>query len=234
MNVVLFTWNPEKFVLSDRDWNRRIKQVRDSGFLYDQWSTGNSTKVIQAGDIAFLLRQTLDRGIVAKGDFLTPVFQDLTWNNETEDDEVANYVEIRWTEIVSIEKRLRHEKLEQEIADVNWIRYASGTTVDPQAHNQLLSLWTETLKQSGEEPPSHSRRRLPSKEVLDVQNGLCCICGIDSLGMYSKPPEELLVLRRLPGEDQDLATCPNCERFSQLHPEATTRSALSSMLASHY
>lgn len=112
MNVVLFTWNPEKFVLSDRDWNRRIKQVRDSGFLYDQWSTGNSTKVIQAGDIAFLLRQTLDRGIVAKGDVLTPVFQDLTWNNETEDDEVANYVEIRWTEIVSIEKRLRHEKLE--------------------------------------------------------------------------------------------------------------------------
>lgn len=234
MNIVLFTWSPDKFVLSDREWNRRIRQVEDSGFLYDQWSTGNSTKIIQPGDTAFLIRQTRDRGIVSKGEVLSSVFQDLSWNDETEDDEEANYVEIRWTEIVPIDQRLKQEVLEKDLPMINWVRYASGTTVNPQAHEQLLKLWTKTIETSRPRPASKGRHHPPSKTIIESQEGLCCICGIDPQGMYGEPPNHFLTQITLSNDDQPFAVCPNCEHFSHLNPSISTKSILGSKLSSHY
>lgn len=52
MDIVLLTWNSDKWVVSDREWNRQIKQIQDCGFPYAQWSTGNNKKAIKPNDQA--------------------------------------------------------------------------------------------------------------------------------------------------------------------------------------
>ena len=71
-------WN-----IPERVWSRRLRQIDDCGFLYDQWSCGNS-KQMKPGDTAFLLRQSTERGIVARGLVTSEVFEDDSWNEEDE------------------------------------------------------------------------------------------------------------------------------------------------------
>lgn len=226
MNIVLLTWNPVKFAISERQWERRIRQVSDTGCLYDQWSTGNSTKLIQPGDVAFLLRQTRDRGIVAKGEIISEVFEDEDWQEDSEETSLANYVEIKWTEILPIENRLDGKKLEQELPDVSWVRYSSGTTVENAYHARLLEIWAETVNKSALRDNKASNLDSAFLGMIHTQNGLCGICGLNSIGMYGVEPAEFLNRIEFSSTNEVVAACPSCCRFQRLNPKITSRSEL--------
>jgi len=213
VNIVLLTWNPDKFFVSDRQWNREIRQIQDCGFLYAQWSTGNNRKTIKPDDVAFLLRQGRDRGIVAKGIITTDVFQEPTWEEDVDEDALKNYAEVTWTSMVPIEKRLTIETLKTTFPNASWSPFASGTTVDPLIHEQLLAIWDQTVHASGLSYPHQSnvRRTLrASNTLIEHQNGSCYACKIDSNAMYQTAPTQLLSSYRGPGDNAEVALCPNC------------------------
>lgn len=213
VNIVLFTWNPDKFKISDRQWNREILQIQDSGFLYGRWSAGNSTRLIKPQDKAFLYRQGNQRGLVAYGTVISDVYQDLSWNEEAEEDELTNYVEIQWTAMLPIEKRLTSERLNKELPYVSWVRQASGTTVESRAHTKLLKLWDETVAKSGLSffgSDTSSHRARANSSLIQQQSGCCYACNINSETMYQVEPAHLLFAYRGPGEAAEVALCPNC------------------------
>jgi hypothetical protein len=214
MNVVLFTWNPDKWEIGHREWSRNIRQVADLGGFYGRWSTG-STTFIEQGDVALLLRQSRDRGIVARGTVISDIYEEASWNENDEEGAMSSYVDINWTEVLPIDRRLTIETLKSQLPDVSWVRFSSGTTVDSKFHGQLLDLWgrtvtdagvssqpTGTLKAAGLGPPA-------SPKLIALQRGTCGLCGLDASIMYSLAPDDLLrEVAFVNGEV--VAACPTC------------------------
>lgn len=234
MNVVLFTWNPDKWTITDRIWHRQIQQIQDGGFLYGQWSAGNSTKLIKPGDTALLLRQGRDRGIVARGTVTSDVFEELSWNDELEEDATDNYVDITWTEQLPITARLRIEDLQQQLPEVAWVRYSSGTTVDPQYHDRLLQMWDDTVRTAG-----FARRPGPSpvsapRELVESQNGTCSLCRIDPQILYRTTAESFLTIHTFDSTGTTIAVCPNCQQFASRLPAAQSPRELEQLMQGQY
>jgi hypothetical protein len=234
MNVVLFTWNPDKWDIPDRQWDREIRQIRDSGFLYSQWSVGNSTKLIKPGDTALLLRQTRDRGIVAKGIVTSEVFEEVTWNEELEEDATDHYVEITWTTQLPIADRLRLEDLQAKLPDVSWVRYSSGTTVEPQFHTALTDLWDQTVSKAGISPGSIPSHVPASNNLVVQQNGFCAVCGLNPTTMYQTSSTTFLTIHTFTTTSTQIAVCPNCQLFASKFPTATTTQDLQQLITGQF
>lgn len=231
MNVVLCTWNPDKWTISDRQWERETRQIRDCGFLYSQWSVGNSTKLVKPGDVAFLLRQTHERGILAKGTVTSDVFEEGSWEG---DDETDNYVDITWTCQLPIDKRLRFEDLATHLPEVNWIRYSSGTTVDPQYHAKLFELWDQTVLNAGMTAGSLPKRVAPPADLIQTQKGFCGLCGLDPAAIYNTTPSSFLVAFTFDTTGEQVAVCPNCYEFASTFPSAKSTSELHQLLSGQF
>lgn len=219
---MLFTWNPEHFAISDRQWNREIQQIQDCGFLYSQWSCGRS-KFIQPGDDAFLLRQGTDRrGIVARGTVSGEIFQDGTWNSEIEDDEeaeetIVNYVDITWTTQLHIDQRLTIETLKIEIPDVHWSPYGSGNRVPEDAQEKLFQLWNTTVLNAGFTTKTHTSNDKvtpASTAAIAATNGCCHNCHFDSQSVYGTNPQAILVTYKGPTDTANVALCRNCHTIA--------------------
>jgi hypothetical protein len=234
MNVVLFTWNPDKWDISDRQWAREIRQIRDCGFLYSQWSVGNSTKLVKPGDTALLLRQTRDRGIVAKGIVTSEVFEEVSWNEELEEDATDHYVDITWTTQLEIDQRLRLEKLQTELPEVSWVRYSSGTTVDPKYHDELLQLWDQTVRAAGVNPTSHTQQISAPQSLVHQQDGFCAICGLNPTTMYQTPSTDFFLTHTFTSTSTKIAVCPNCKLFASNFPSASTPDELRQIMPAQF
>lgn len=234
MNVVLFTWNPEKWTPTDREWARRIAQINDCGFLYDQWSVGNSTKLVKPGDTAFLLRQNRERGIIARGTVTSEVFEELSWNVDLEEDATDNYVEVTWTSQVSIENRLPFEDLELKIPEVNWVRYSSGTTVDARHHEALFDLWNRTVHKAGVTNRTTTAAPPAPASLISSQNGFCGLCGIDPASIYSTSPTGFLITYTFRSTGSQAAVCPNCFVFASKFPDAQTLNELHQLMSAQF
>ena len=216
MAVVLFTWNPEHWSISDRQWNREVKQIQDCGFFYSQWSCGRS-KVIQPGDDAFLLRQGTDRrGIVAHGTVSGEIFQEGTWNSEIEDDEedtLVNYVDVTWTTQLPIDQRLTIETLKSEIPNVHWSPYGSGNRVPADSQEKLFQLWNTTVLNTG-----FTTNKLNTQGIITpaptlaiaTSDGCCQNCHFDSQSIYGTNPQTILVNYKGPTDTENVALCRNC------------------------
>ena len=218
MAVVLFTWNPEHWAVSDRQWNREIRQIQDCGFLYSQWSCGRS-KFIQPGDDAFLLRQGTDRrGIVAHGTVSSDVFQEPTWNTEREEEDALwNYVDITWTTQLPIDQRLTIETLKSEIPDVHWSPQGSGTQVAEQATEKLFQLWNTTVLNAGFTTTtlnSNNKVTPASTAAIAATNGCCQNCHFDSQSVYGTNPQAILVTYKGPTDTANVVLCRNCHTIA--------------------
>jgi 5-methylcytosine-specific restriction protein A len=218
--IVLFTWNPENWLISDRQWEREIKQIQDCGFLYSQWSCGRS-KFIQPGDDAFLLRQGQDRrGIIARGTVTSELFEAPTWNNEKGLDVTSNYVDITWTTQLKIDQRLPIEVLQKELPDVHWSPQGSGTQIPENAHEKFLYLWQKTvLSSSFSTNSSESRNRTApaSEPSITAASGCCHNCHISSKSMYGIDPKTILVDYKGNDDPQYVALCRNCYAIAVSH-----------------
>jgi hypothetical protein len=217
MAVVLFTWNPSFFHVSDRQWNREIKQIQDCGFLYSQWSCGRS-KFIKPGDDAFLLRQGTDRrGIVAHGTVTSEYFEAPTWDDEKEEDTVVNYVDITWTTQLQIDQRLPIETLQLQIPEVYWSPQGSGTQVAEQATEKLFQLWNTTVLNAGFTTTTldSNNKVIPaSTATIATTNGCCQNCHFDSQSVYGTNPQAILVNYKGPTDTANVALCRNCHTIA--------------------
>jgi hypothetical protein len=214
MNVVLFTWNPDKWEIGEREWNRNIRQVAELGGFYGRWSTGSTTFIGQ-GDVALLLRQSRNRGIVARGTVISDIYREPSWNEEDDDGAMSSYVDINWTEVLPIDRRLTIETLKSQLPDVSWVRFSSGTTVDSRFHSQLLELWGKTVSDAGMSSPISGALKAvgsvspASPKLIALQRGTCGLCGLDASIMYSLAPDHLLrEVAFVNGEV--VAACPTC------------------------
>jgi hypothetical protein len=234
VNIVLFTWNPDRWDIPERQWDREIRQIRDCGFLYSQWSVGNSIKLVKSGDIALLLRQTRDRGIVAKGTVTSEVFEELTWNAELEEDATDHYVEITWTTQLSIADRLTIEDLQTKLPEVSWVRYSSGTTVEPQFHKELIDLWDQTVSKAGQTPGALPSHISASETLIAAQNGFCAVCGLHPKTMYQTAPKTFLTVHTFSTTSTQIAVCPNCQLFASKFSLAQTTSELQQLITGQF
>ena len=50
MAAFLCTWNPDKWIISDQEWNSRVKELSAGGSYEERWSTGSRTSGIHPGD----------------------------------------------------------------------------------------------------------------------------------------------------------------------------------------
>jgi hypothetical protein len=210
MAVVLFTWNPDYWVISDRQWNREIEQIQDCGFLYSQWSCGRS-KFIRPGDTAFLLRQGSDRrGIVAHGTVTSEYFEAPTWDDEKEQDIVVNYVDITWTTQLQIDQRLPIETLQLEIPGVHWSPQGSGTQIPENEHTKLFQLWNTAVLNSSFKTTTQETITPASNSAIAATDGCCHNCHIDTRSVYGTNPATILVDYKGPTDIENVALCRNC------------------------
>jgi len=234
MAVVLFTWNPSFFHVSDRQWNREIKQIQDCGFLYSQWSCGRS-KFIQPGDDAFLLRQGTDRrGIVAHGTVTSEYFEAPTWDDEKEEDTVVNYVDITWTTQLPIDQRLTIETLQLQIPKVYWSPQGSGTQVPEESQEKLFELWNTTTNQAGITPGSIPSRIQAPQTLIEHQNGFCAICGINPATIYQTQPASFFTSYTFVTTSTQIAVCPNCQLFASNFATAQTIDDLKQIMSGQF
>ena len=149
MAVVLATWNPERYPELDAEWLADGETIRVAGSLSDRWSMGSRKGGVVEGDEILLVRQNRDRGIVRSGKAISPVFQDLHWEEyRAERGEVANFVLVEWLhQVAEPVNRLPTEILNTEVPEVTWNSLmGSGVIVDDaKAAQTLLDLWFDHL-----------------------------------------------------------------------------------------
>jgi 5-methylcytosine-specific restriction enzyme A len=154
MSTFILTWNPDVYDFDDGEYESFVASASQGIPFEFDWSVGVRKSGIVAGDRAFLLRQHRDRGIVASGHFLGPVYQDAHYNDPHKQ---ANYGNVQWTAWLSVEDRLPVETLLAEVPQVAWNHMqGSGVRVPDDAADYLGALWEE---HTGEVPPP----RLPEE-----------------------------------------------------------------------
>jgi hypothetical protein len=140
----LLTWSAEK-AEAWPDYEEAIRAAAEGRPARGRWSVGSRTGGIHLGDRAFLMRQRLERGIVASGRFVSgEVVQDDHWDGSDRD---ANYTDVEWDTVLPVERRLPIELLEERIPGAHWTPQGSGTQLLPVAASHLETLWAEHLAQ---------------------------------------------------------------------------------------
>lgn len=138
-DTFLLTNNPDRFEL-DPDQIDGWVQATAAGYEVEgRWSTGSTSQAIRLGDRAFLLRQgTRGRGIVAKGRFVSDVFQDDHWDDSGRE---ANYADVLWDVVLDPTDRLPIEILQDALPSGHWQPQGSGRRLTPTAASGLEDLW---------------------------------------------------------------------------------------------
>jgi 5-methylcytosine-specific restriction enzyme A len=151
----ILTWNPSLW--NWKDYDSAITQVAGGETYEIDWSSGN-TKKIKHGDRLFMLRQHVDRGIVAAGRANSDCFQGKHWDESGRD---ANYINFRVEQILPVSQRLPIEKLLSETS-FTWNEMpASGMSIPPNEAELVEQLWIEHVA-GLEELESTSKPRNPS------------------------------------------------------------------------
>src|SRR5262245_30130644 len=93
MATFVLTWSPDAYQFDEAEYEDYVEQTASGQIVEGNWSTGNRRSLIKRGDRAFLLRQHSERGIIASGEFTSPVYPDEHWDESGRE---ANYAKIKW------------------------------------------------------------------------------------------------------------------------------------------
>lgn len=166
---------------------------------------------MKPGDTVLLLRQAIDRGIVARGIVVSEVFEDSSWNEEDEEEKRVSYVEVSWLQQVRIENVLKLEDLKKRLPRVHWTPFSSGTKVSDEHGSELIKLWEAHFEKYGTSPKpvsvSDDDEPMPASDDGD---GRCQICGIEIQSVYGTLPSSALVKAKFLGSDAENVVCRNC------------------------
>ena len=136
----ILTWNPSKWTWADYD--QAVKQTSRGDPYLIPWSTG-TTKGIREGDRLFLLRQNIDRGLIAVGHAASDCYQDCHWDGSGK---VANFVRFGVDLLLPTEKHLPIEQLLQETAFTWNSMPASGMSLPTHDAEIVERLWKEHVE----------------------------------------------------------------------------------------
>jgi hypothetical protein len=143
--MYLLNWNPDRYRWDDH--GEFVIQSENGELPVFDWSTGNRRNV-EAGDRLFLVRQVRQRGIIASGYAVGPSYQGPHWDETRED--VANYVKIRWDNILDPVDVLPIATLEAANLGVPWpFLLGSGVEVPSPSTERLENLWEQHLRAIG-------------------------------------------------------------------------------------
>lgn len=140
VSTYLLTHNPKYWGFDPDELASWVEATAAGHSVLWEWSTG-STRTIQPGDRAFLLRQgAAGRGIFASGTFASTVFTDTHFSREHG---IANYAVVLWDTVLDPEDRLPIEDLFRRLPEANWQPRASGAILDPADAEGVWALWGE-------------------------------------------------------------------------------------------
>jgi hypothetical protein len=160
--AIVITWNATKWTPQGRgDLPLILALEGDVNVIpfVRSWSVG-SRKSIEIGTAVFLLRLGSERGILAKGETVTEIFEDAHWSD---DGATARYVLIRFENVVPIDRRLSIEVLVDNFPTFPWMNLQqSGVELhnryfddsEPANWQALEDLWNHHLQESDPYLPS--------------------------------------------------------------------------------
>ncbi len=136
----IFTWDGSEAGYPSNRYVQDIATTAGGGAVTDRWSVGSRRGGMAAGDRVFLLRQGVDRGIVASGRLTDGVvFEAPHWADGTR---TAHYVDVIWDRVLPVEDRLQIEQLLGAVPGHHWNAVlASGQQLQPPSDAQLAALW---------------------------------------------------------------------------------------------
>ena len=118
--AIIVTWNASKWTPDGRDDLPLILALQGNKNVVPfvrSWSVG-ARKAIDIGTAVFLLRLGSERGILARGETVTEIFEDEHWGDAGG---VARYVLIRFHDVVSVQDRLPIESLVEKFPSFPWM-----------------------------------------------------------------------------------------------------------------
>ena len=143
-NAFILTWNPKVWDWPADDYLAEVAETEAGRSVRGQWSVGNRRQGIGPGDLAFLVRQNSDRGIVAVGEFVSEIFEEAHFMDSGR---TAAYATVEWSRIVLPADRLPIEVLLGEVPEVPWNNLmSSGIQVPSGARERILELWNDRVE----------------------------------------------------------------------------------------
>jgi hypothetical protein len=145
--TMILTWNPDKFWWGDGYFDA-IEQTAQGEAVPVSWSTGGRKGGVSKGDRVFMLRQgTQGKGMVASGTVVSEIYQDRGWAGSGG---LANYVDVLFEDVVSVEDALPTEVLKRQLPQTNWDRLQmSGTLLKTELVRLLEETWSNHLTALG-------------------------------------------------------------------------------------
>lgn len=211
MAAFLCTWNPDRWVVSEKEWKRDVQKLKAGGSIEGPWAIGSRKSGIHTGDFIFLVRVGRDRGIVASGVAASVAYRDLHWDSErATENKLANYVRVDWDYQVEISNRLKVEDLLEQFPIVPWNNLAgSGVQVDEAVEDALIEKWFDHLGIEVTTFPDETSRyfegaskavmvnryeRNPAarKECLRIFGAKCAVCGFEGERAYGSAGKALI------------------------------------------
>ncbi len=144
MATFVFIWDPTNSSYGPEDYAAHVARTAAGGVVEGRWSTGSRRRGLRGGDRAFLLRQRVDRGIVAAGRLVDgDVFVDRHFADPSR---LKSYTRIRWECTLPAEDRLPIEELLRDVPGHGWNTvYGSGQQVRSPADVVLEEVWLRHL-----------------------------------------------------------------------------------------
>jgi 5-methylcytosine-specific restriction protein A len=147
----LLTWNPDKWVDLNSQWDDWVDRTASGQNVEDNWSVGIRRHGIEKGDAVFFLRQGVrGRGVLAAGRTTSRIFQGQHWDGSGRP---ANYVSVAWETCLPVDERLDIALLQNEVPSLNWNQvYWSGRTLDEAVARELATVWDDYVWADWTEP----------------------------------------------------------------------------------
>ena len=143
MTTFLLTWNASETGYARTNYRSDIAATAAGRTVRGRWSFGSRRGGTAPGDRVFLLRQRVDRGIVASGTLADGViFPDAHWAGDPR--RVTHYADVLWDTVLPVADRLPIADLLHDVPGHHWNAvFASGQRIRPPADDALEKLWAE-------------------------------------------------------------------------------------------
>jgi len=249
----VLNWNPNRWTWPEKEYERDVRRTASGKLTPERtWTLGARKGGIEKGDLAIILRQGSDRGIVGVGRFTSEVHLGGHWDGSGRDRYCATVVLSR---LVPAEEGVPVEVLVQRVPEVAWNSIqGAGVAVPEEVALRVLALCEARLGRAVFESPeevspttrflegavtevtaNRYERDLRARQAcIDHWGTTCVACGFDFEAVYGPIGEGFIHVHHL-RELSSIGTtyevdpvadlrplCPNCH--AMIHKEAPAMS----------